>query len=160
MTEQETPSAPATPSAAQPAVLTVAGSVSSPPTHHEIRHRYSRAVLWSGDARDMRHAAEQAHAGRANLGGAYLGGAYLGGANLVGARGIAGATGCLAGFGWHVIQQGDAAPVLRFGCEAHPLADWTPELIADRCRHHALGDERMPAILTALVALAKEVFPC
>jgi len=188
----------------------------------EILHRHTGAVLWSGQARDMRHAVELARrAGAtlrgadlvgatlrdadlrgadlvganlrganlrganlrgatlwgANLGGAdlheatlwganlrgadlsraKLSGARLWGANLGGANGIVAATGHCGKCGWHVLQQGDAAPVFRYGCEVHDLALWTPELIAHLCWKHAEGDAKLPALLTALVAMAREV---
>lgn len=44
----------------------------------EIRHRWTDAIVWSGDAESLRAAVIAAVAGDANLGGANLGGADLG----------------------------------------------------------------------------------
>jgi len=52
----------------------------------EIKHRYTNAVLWSGDAEDLKAGMEAAVTAGANLDGARLVGANLDGANLVGAR--------------------------------------------------------------------------
>ena len=50
-----------------------------------IKHRFTRAVLWTGEAESIKDAVKQAVSGGANLGGANLGGANLAGANLAGA---------------------------------------------------------------------------
>ena len=52
----------------------------------EIKHRYTNAVLWSGDAEDLKAGMEAAVTAGANLDGARLVGANLDGANLDGAR--------------------------------------------------------------------------
>jgi hypothetical protein len=51
-----------------------------------IKHRWTEAVLWTGEAADLRDAVMQAVAAGANLGGADLGDANLGDANLRGAN--------------------------------------------------------------------------
>jgi uncharacterized protein YjbI with pentapeptide repeats len=51
----------------------------------EIRHRWSRAVLWSGEASSTKDALEKAVRAGAYLAGAYLAGAYLARADLAGA---------------------------------------------------------------------------
>ena len=60
---------------------------------HQIKHRYTDAVLFECDVPDdiesglhTRYMLEKATQARANLAGAYLAGAYLAGANLAGAK--------------------------------------------------------------------------
>jgi len=152
---------------------------------YEIKHRHTGALLWSGDAPTMRDAVEAAVKSRANLAdanlaganladanlayanlaganlaGAYLAGAYLARANLAGAylarANLAGAaTGSLRGYGWACLSSANG-PRLRYGCEEHALADWTPELITRLCARHTSYDDAMPAALTALVAFCRE----
>ena len=118
---------------------------------YEIKHRHTGALLWSGDAPTMRDAVEAAVKSRANLAYANLAGAYLARANLAGA-----ATGSLRGYGWACLSSANG-PRLRYGCEEHALADWTPELITRLCARHTSYDDAMPAALTALVAFCREV---
>src|SRR5437870_456726 len=48
--------------------------------------------------------------------------------------------------------------VLRYGCETHPFAEWTPEAIAVMCRRHKPNQEaEYAAALTALVALVRSI---
>jgi len=133
---------------------------------YEIKHRHTGALLWSGDAPTMRDAVEAAVKSRANLADANLAGANLADANLAYANlagaylaraNLAGAaTGSLRGYGWACLSSANG-PRLRYGCEEHALADWTPELITRLCARHTSYDDAMPAALTALVAFCREV---
>ena len=51
----------------------------------EIKHRWTGAVLWSGEAESVRDAVARAVSARADLAGADLAGADLAGADLAGA---------------------------------------------------------------------------
>lgn len=108
-------------------------------------------ALFTPNEAALREAVESAVRSRANLAGANIAGADLARAYRAGA-----ATGSLRGYGWACLRHADG-PRLRYGCEEHALADWTPALIANLCAQHTPHDAAMPAALTALAAFCREV---
>ena len=143
-----------------------------------IKHRISGATLYECEAPTLREAIVSAKVrgadlrgadlrganlrgadlrgadlSRADLSGADLSWANLSGANLSGADLTVAITGFAYEYAWSLIQQDTASTLLfRFGCEEHPLVDWTEELIASLCDRHTPSDTTMPGKVARLVA--------
>ena len=95
----------------------------------------------------------------ANLRDANLRGAYLAGADLADAKGLRYcAGGWLLKHGWLLSARGEGEPTLHYGCEEHPLSEWTEEFIAAKSEEH---EPREGALyiqaLASLVAYCREV---
>ena len=88
----------------------------------EIKHRWTNACLWSGDADNMRDAVVKAIADDADLIGADLIGANLRGANLSGANLPDGYRIARIDFGgWSICVTPEKTSI---GCQTHPNSDW------------------------------------
>ena len=94
----------------------------------EIRHRYTNAALWSGEAESLRDAVAKAVSAGANLTDAYLTGADLTDANLTGAD-LAGAD---------LIDGGQRSDGYRFVGSIRNGALW----IKAGCRFFSLAEGR------------------